>query len=207
MIKNILFDWSGTLVDDLTRTYRATMYIFEKLGGKSMSFEEYRKTFFLPYMNFWKKHFPDSTKEKIGKLFREGLNTSSDMGLYPAVKDVLKRLYDKGIKLAIMSSGPQEKIIADAKTYGVFDYFQEINGNILDKSEVITDILQRNNFKPEESIYIGDMLHDIQAGKKGGVISVGISWGHKSKQVLEAANPDHLISDITELEKLLDRIK
>ncbi len=207
MIKNILFDWSGTLIDNLTITYQATMYVFEKLGAKSISLGEYRKRFFLPYINFWKKYFPDSTKEQIGKLFREGLNTSGDMGLYPEVKDVLKRLYDKGIKLVIMSSGSQEKIIADAKTYGVFDYFQEINGNIPDKSQVITDILQRNNFQPKESMYIGDMPHDIQAGKKGGVISVGISWGHKSKEMLEAANPDYLISNIIELEKLLDRIK
>ena len=204
MIKNILFDWSGTLMDDLTTTYRATVYIFEKLGGKPMSFEEYRKKFFLPYMSFWKKHFPDCTQEQIGRLFREGLNASGDTGLYPGVKDTLKRLYDKGIKLAIMSSGPQEKIIADAERYGVFDYFQEINGNILDKAEVITDILQRNNFEPEETIYVGDMAHDIEAGKKGGVVSIGIFWGHKPKEMLEAANPDHLISDIVELEKLLN---
>ncbi len=53
-------------------------------------------------------------------------------------------------------------------------------------------------------MYVGDMAHDIEAGKKGGVVSIGISWGHKSKEVLEAANPDHLISDIVELEKLLN---
>jgi phosphoglycolate phosphatase len=204
MIKNILFDWSGTLMDDLTTTYKATVYIFEKLGGKPMSFKEYRKSFFLPYMNFWKQHFPDCTKEQINQLFREGLDASGDTGLYPGVKDMLKRLHDKGIKMGVISSGPQEKIIADAKRYSVFDYFQEINGTIADKAEVITDILQRNNFKPEETMYVGDMPHDIEAGKKGGVVSIGICWGHKSKEMLEAANPDHLISDITELEKLID---
>ena len=204
MIKNILFDWSGTLMDNLTTTYKATMYIFEKLGGKPISFEEYRERFFLPYMNFWKKHFPDCTEKQIAKLFREGLDASGDAGLYPGIKNVLKRLHDKGIKLAVISSGPQEKIIADAKRYGVFDYFQEINGNILDKAEVITEILKRNNFQPEETMYVGDMAHDIEAGKKGGVVSIGISWGHKSKETLEAANPDYLIFDIVELEKLLD---
>jgi len=204
MIKNILLDWSGTLTDNLTTIYRATMYVFEKLGVKPMSFEEYRKKFSLPYMNFWKKHFPDCTKEQISQLFREGLDMSADTGLYSGVKDVLKRLYDKGIKLVVMSSGSQEKIIADAKRYSVFDYFQEINGNILDKTEVITGILKRNNFQPQETMYVGDMAHDIEAGKKGGVVSIGISWDHKSKEMLEAANPDHLIFDIAELEKLLD---
>ena len=203
MIKNILFDWSGTLVDNLTTIHKATMHVFEKLGVKPMSFEEYREKFSLPYMNFWKLHFPDCTEEQISNLFREGLEMAGNAGLYSGAKDVLKRLYDRGIKMAVMSFGSQEKIIADARRYGVFDYFQEINGNILDKTEVITEILQKNNFKPEETMYVGDMVHDIEAGKKAGVISVGISWGHKSEETLRAANPDHLISNIIELEQLL----
>jgi phosphoglycolate phosphatase len=102
-----------------------------------------------------------------------------------------------------MSSGPQEKIIADAQKHGIFDYFKEINGNILDKTEVIADILQGNDFQSEETMCIGDMNHDIEAGKKVGAKSVGISWGHKSKEMLKTSNPDYLISNIAELEQLL----
>jgi len=203
MIKNIVFDWSGTLADDLATTYKATMHIFEKLGGKPMPLEEYREKFFLPYMDFWKKYFPNCTNEQVANFFREGLQMAGDSELYPEVKNVLKRLYDRGIKMVVMSSGPQEKIIADAQKHGIFDYFKEINGNILDKTEAIADILQRNDFRSEETMCIGDMNHDIEAGKKVGVTSVGISWGHKSKEMLKTSNPDYLISDIAELEQLL----
>ena len=203
MIKNIIFDWSGTLADDLTITYKATMHIFEKLGGKPMPLEEYREKFFLPYMDFWKKYFPNCTKEQIAQFFREGLQIAGNAELYPEVKNVLKKLYDKEIKMVVMSSGPQEKIIADAQKHGILNYFQEINGNILDKTEEITGILQRNGFKPKETMCVGDMNHDIEAGKKAGATSVGISWGHKSKEMIEISNPDYLISNIIELEKLL----
>ena len=204
MIKNILFDWSGTIVDNLTTSYKATMYIFESFGVKPMTIEDYREKFFLPYVDFLRKYVPDCSEERMRQLFKEGYRAVNDTKFYPEVKNTLKRLHDKGIKMVIMSSGSQEEIIIDAKKCGIFNYFQEINGNILDKTEVITEIIQRNNFKPEETIYVGDMPHDIEAGKKGGVVSVGISWGHKSKESLEAADPDHVISNIVELEQLLD---
>jgi len=203
MIKNIIFDWSGTLADDLITTYKATMHIFEKLGGKSMPLEEYGKEFFLPYMSFFKKYFPNSTAEQIRELFQEGIQTVGDAEPYPGVRDVLKRLYDRGIKMTIMSASTKERIITDAKRYGIFDCFQEINGDIFDKTEAIVDILQKNGFKPKETMCVGDMPHDIDAGKKAGAISVGISWSHKSKEMLKTSNPDHLISNIAELEQLL----
>jgi len=190
-------------MDDLTTIYRATMHVFEKLGVKPMSFDEYKENFSLPYMNFWKQYFPDCDEEKIGQLFKEGLQLAGDTELHPGVKDVLKRLYDKGIKMAVMSSGSREKIIAEAERNGVLEYFKEINGSILDKKEAIEEILQRNDFQPEETIYVGDMVHDIEAGKKGGAVSVGISWNRKPREALKATNPDHLISNIAELEKLL----
>jgi phosphoglycolate phosphatase len=205
MIKNVIFDWSGTLADDLAMTYKATTYVFEKLGAKPMSLEEYRQNFFLPYMEFCKKCFPNCTVDQIKQLFWEGMRTAGDAKLYPKVKDVIKDLYVKGIKIIIMSSTTKEIVIVDAKRYGIFDYLHEINTDILDKTEVIAEILQRNGFKPEETIFVGDMPHDIDAAKKVGAISVGISWGHKSKEILEASNPDYLISNITELEQLINQ--
>ncbi|MFH0859451.1 MAG: HAD family hydrolase [Patescibacteria group bacterium] len=204
MIKNIIFDWSGTLADDLVMTYKATMYVFEKLGVKPMSLEEYRNKFFLPYMGFCKNYLPNCTTEQIKQLFLEGVQTVVDVELYPEVKNVLKKLYDRDIKMIIMSATTKERIIADAKRYNILDYFQEIDGDIFDKTKIIVDTIQRNGFNPEETMCVGDMPHDIDAAKKVGAISVGIFWGHKPKEMLGAVNPDYLISNITELEKLLN---
>ncbi len=56
MIRNIIFDWSGTLSNDLIPVYTATMNVFRKLGLKTLSLEEYKKEFTLPYIHFYHKH-------------------------------------------------------------------------------------------------------------------------------------------------------
>ena len=202
-IKNIIFDWSGTLSDDFTPVYQASMLVFKKLGREPISKEEYRKEFTLPYMVFWNKYFPKLTKEEGDKLYVEAIHQVDEPILYDGVKTELERLKSLGINMIVISSHPHDKLMKEATNYGVQSLFQEINGSIHDKTETIFDILQRNNFDPNQTMYVGDMTHDIDAGKKAGVVTVALGWGYQSKEVLISSNPDHYISDISNLDQLL----
>lgn len=204
MIKNILFDWSGTLMDDVTATHKATSHIFKSLGGTPMSLEDHKTKFFLPFMDFWKQKFPNCTKDQIYSLFLEGLNLAGDSELYPNIENVLKKLKDRGINMAIMSSHPQEKLVSYVNHFGLSEYFQEINGGVSDKIKYFPEILERNSFNPKETMYVGDMVHDMKAAQNAGALSVAITWGHQPEEMLKATNPDYLISNITELEELLN---
>ena len=202
-IKNIIFDWSGTLSDDFTPVYQASMLVFKKLGREPISKEEYRKEFTLPYMVFWNKYFPKLTKEEGDKLYVEAIHQVDEPILYDGVKTELERLKSLGINMIVISSHPHDKLMKEATNYGVQSLFQEINGSIHNKTETIFDILQRNNFDPNQTMYVGDMTHDIDAGKKAGVVTVALGWGYQSKEVLISSNPDHYISDISNLDQLL----
>ena len=69
MIKNIIFDWSGTLSDDLVSVYTAVMEIFKKLGLEGLTLEEFKEEFTLPYMKFYRKFKIDVDKEELQKLY------------------------------------------------------------------------------------------------------------------------------------------
>ena len=64
--------------------------------------------------------------------------------------------------------------------------------------------MKKNNFNPNETAYIGDMSHDIHAGKKAKVITIAVLWGYYSKERLAKEKPDFLIKDLDELKKLFD---
>src|SRR3989344_8134602 len=200
-IKNIIFDWSGTLSDDFTSVYQASMLVFKKLGRAPISMEEYRREFTLPYMVFWNKYFPELTKEVEDKLYVEAIHQVDEPILYEGVKTELERLKSLGINMIVISSHPHDKLLKEANNYGIRFLFQEINGSIHDKTETILDILQRNNFNPNQTMYVGDMTHDIDAGKKARVVTVALGWGYQSKEVLMDSNPDHYISDISNLDQ------
>ena len=201
-IKNIIFDWSGTLSDDFISVYHASMLIFKKLGRAPISVEEYKKEFTLPYMIFWNKYFPELKKEEEDRLYSESIHQVEEPTIYPGVKEELERLNSIGIKMIIISAHHHGKLMKEASDYGVQHLFQEINGSIHDKTEVILEILQRNNFNPQQTIYVGDMVHDIDAGKKAKVVTVALGWGYQSKEKLMKANPDYYISNISNLDKL-----
>ena len=63
-IKNIIFDWSGTISDDFTPVYQASTLVFKKLGREPISIEEFKREFALPYMLFWNKYFPKLKEEE-----------------------------------------------------------------------------------------------------------------------------------------------
>ncbi|MGH7975733.1 MAG: HAD family hydrolase, partial [Limisphaerales bacterium] len=59
MIRNIIFDWSGTLVDDLPAVLKASNFVLAQAGKSEMSLEEFRAEFSLPFTKFYDRHTPE----------------------------------------------------------------------------------------------------------------------------------------------------
>jgi len=204
MIKNIIFDWSGTLSDDFVPVYTASMNVFKKLGLKTLSLEEFREEFTIPYMLFYRKFKKDADKEEMDRLFLLEINSVDEPKPFSDVKAILEFLKEKNIRLVVLSSHPQEKLKKEIRDYGFQKFFIEINGGVHNKVETITGIMERNGFEANETAYVGDMTHDIEAGKKAKVMTIAVSWGYQSREKLSGKKPDFLIEDLRELK---DKIK
>lgn len=203
MIRNIIFDWSGTLSNDLIPVYTATMNVFRKLGLKTLSLEEYKKEFTLPYMRFYHKFKRGIDKDEVDKLFFKEINSVDEPKPFQDVKAILEFLKQKDIKIAVLSSHPQEKLEKEIRDYGFQKFFVDINGSVHDKIETITEIMKRNGFEANETAYVGDMTHDIEAGKKAKVITTAVSWGYQPREKLSKESPNFLIDNLKELKKLI----
>lgn len=206
MIKNIIFDRSGTLSNDIGPVVEATNIVFQQLGREPISIEEFRREFSLPYMNFWNKYFPDLTKEKQDKLFVEAIHSVGEPEPFPGMEELLMKLYDKGINMIVYSSHPQTKLDKEMLDNNFTQYFKEVLGSVHNKAECIKEILERNKFKLDETLYIGDMVHDIETSKKAGIKMLAVSWGYDTKEELLAAKPDYLVDNLVELNEVLFKL-
>ena len=74
---------------------------------------------------------------------------------------------------------------------------------VYDKSEAIGNLLKRNNFKKEETVLIGDSNHEIEAGEQAGIKTIAVTWGFHSEKRLKELDPDYLVHNVKELEKIL----
>ncbi|TFG35964.1 MAG: HAD family hydrolase [Parcubacteria group bacterium] len=206
MIRNIIFDWSGVIVDDLVAVHKTTMLLFKEMGVKEISLAEFKKEWEQPYMLFYNKYNIQIRREEEQAMFRslyKSVSSECPSKPYSSVKDTLERFKKSGVNMIVVSSSLVENIEEEIERFGLQGLFNEINGDIHDKAEIIHETIERNNFNPEETIFIGDTTHEVEAGRKANALTATVTWGYQGEDKLKSSNPDFIIHDLKELESVV----
>lgn len=113
---------------------------------------------------------------------------------YDGIKQLLERLKQQGIKTAVLSNKPHDRTVDNIE--GIFGkgYFDCVYGQregIKRKPDPEGALLEAEEMdvKPEECLYIGDTSTDMQTGIAAGMDTVGVLWGFRSRDELEAFHP------------------
>jgi len=77
--------------------------------------------------------------------------------------------------------------------------------NVWDKRQKIHEILEENHLAPEETLFIGDMQHDIETARHGGIHSCAVLTGYNTLEQLRAAKPDVIVEHLRELRDILEQ--
>lgn len=204
MIKNVLLDWSGTLADDLAAVLRATNLIFAEYGRDPLDLEEFRNRFRLPFSEFYAELLPEATLEGLEPLYERffhGLNDTID--LLPGALDFLKFCRATNRRAFLLSTIKTSHFEIQARRNGVTDFFEVAYTEIMDKREKIRGILHTHSLDPEETMFVGDMVHDIETAKHGGVLDVAVLTGFDRIEKLLPARPTIIARDIAAVQRLL----
>lgn len=90
-----------------------------------------------------------------------------------------------------------------ARRFGVDRYVTKAYIGIEDKTQAIHQILAENQIVPGEAVFVGDMEHDIAAGKAGGVHTCAVLTGYNHCETLQATRPDWICEHLGELQQRL----
>ena len=93
--------------------------------------------------------------------------------------------------------------LAQASVTGFGPYLERPYLNVWDKRQKIRDIITENNLHPDETLFIGDMQHDIETAKHGGIHSCAVLTGYNTLDRLRAAQPDLIVEHLGELRERL----
>jgi phosphoglycolate phosphatase-like HAD superfamily hydrolase len=204
MIKNVLLDWSGTLADDLAAVLRATNLIFAEYGRDPLDLEEFRTHFRLPFSEFYADLLPEATLEGLEPLYERffhGLNDTID--LLPGALDFLKFCRATNRRAFLLSTIKTSHFEIQARRNGVTEFFEVAYTEIMDKREKIREILHTHSLDPQETMFVGDMVHDIETAKHGGVLDVAVLTGFDRIEKLLPARPTIIARDIAAVQRLL----
>ncbi|MCE0483321.1 MAG: HAD hydrolase-like protein [Methylacidiphilales bacterium] len=205
-IHNVILDWSGTLVDDFTPVFEATNEIFRHYGKPVFTIEEFREKFYLPFPEFYKEYLPDSALTELDTHYRDVFrNMQTGIAPLPHSLDFLEYLRERKMATFLLSSIHNEHWEAQGGRLGVQHYFRQAYVQALDKRKVILHLLAEHNLNADETIFIGDMTHDIETARHAGVMSCAVLTGYDSLSKLKAANPDLLFRNLREVRDFLER--
>jgi len=168
MIKNLILDWSGTLVDDFSATLVATNKVFEHHELPSFTEEAFRRDFRLPYPEFYEEFLPEISLADLEVLFRNAfLEAESLVVPLEPTRAFLEDAAEKGIRLFVLSSMNEEALLRQAEDFGLTSFFEAIYAGVLDKREKMGEVMKKYRLQGEETAYVGDMVHDIDAARVG----------------------------------------
>lgn len=205
MIRNLLFDWSGTLADDLPSVLKAVNGMLRSVGRAEMTRLEFQSQFRLPYPEFFKEVLPpEISLAQMQQLYLEHFpHAHEGVVLLPHAAEFLRYGAATGRRMVVLSSAPLPHVEAQAASLGVRDLFEILRCGVVDKREEIHVLLRELDMRPEETAFIGDMRHDVEAGNAAGVISIATCTGYESAETLLTASPEMLVRDLSRLPALL----
>ncbi len=205
-IRNIIFDWSGTLVDDLPAVLAATNHVFAKHGLEPISRERFRAEFSLPFKGFYDRYCPQIPIEELEVAFHGHIRTQNAfVEELPHARDFLIFCHANKLRTFVLSAVHAEHYAAQIAVNKFDAYIDRPYVAVWDKRLKILDILAENQLAPNETLFIGDMQHDIDTAKHGGVFSCAVLTGYNRIEQLRASQPDLIVEHLGELRAVLEQ--
>ncbi len=211
MIKMVIFDLDGTLVDSLTDLAISVNYALKKSGLEEKPVENF-KTYvgngrdMLIKRAMGKACENKTLFDKVRSDYDEhyAVHCNDNTHSYPGCAEMLKKLLDCGIKSAVLSNKPHEfvaKILA--KLYPENDFAeawgQKPEYRKKPEPDALLAILNLHKILPCECVYIGDSDVDVFTAKNAGVKMAGVSWGFRGREELVGAGAPFVADTAEEL--------
>lgn len=206
MTKLIIFDLDGTLIDTRTDIANACNHALEQCGFPQRDIEEYNMLVGRGIDNLFRGAMPASevNEENVARMRSLFVPYYNEHGCdwtrpYDGIMDILEVLKDKGLHFAVASNKYQEGTQSLVeKFFGKYDFVKILGqreGKPIKPDPQIVDEAMEGvpGIRKDEVIYVGDSNVDMETGINAGVRTIGVTWGFRTREELEAYSPHALI--------------
>ena len=208
VIRNIIFDWSGTLVDDLPAVLKASNFVLTQAGKPEMSLEQFRAEFSLPFTKFYDRHTPDVPMAQLGGLVPRASFKQAQASVVelPHAREFLEFCRAKKLRTFLLSTvhaRPFQRAMPRHRLRRVSR--QALHRCLGQARKNPRNPRAKTICKPDETLFIGDMEHDIETAQHGGIHSCAVLTGYNTLEQLRAAQPDLIVEHLAELRGVLEQ--
>ena len=206
MIKLVIFDFDGTIVDSKTAYYSSIGNRLKPLGFSEKKIKE--------TINFGLSLW-DTLREFVPSvLFRWWIRREIMRGVLKEASTMRKchdaeHIKEIHARKILVSNSLSEFVIPVLKHFKMRRVFNGVYcaDNFDNKTKFISNYLKKHKIKSKECFYVGDRVADVELAKKVGCRSIIVygkcSWN--SKKELLKAKPDFIVPDLLLVKKIVEK--
>jgi HAD superfamily hydrolase (TIGR01509 family) len=207
-IRNIIFDFDGTLSNSREDIAAAQLWALAQVGFSGASREDLFPHIGKPLAETFQSVLPGELHERIPeaiRLYSEHYPPRSLLTTAPfdGVRETLEALVAGGCRLAVASTKRGAGIRRATDHFGITRHFLQLQGSdelpFKPDPAILLKILLEQSWSPAETLMVGDTPHDIQAGRNAGIATCGVTYGSLRESEMLALRPDYCIRSFPEL--------
>lgn len=200
--KTIFFDFDGTIADSENVLFEVVNEISPKFGYKQVKKNQIQDMKKMTISMLMKKYNVSYLKlpfilRDARKVFRQRITKVLP---FVGMKEVLRQLSENGHKILIVTTNKKETV-EKFLSINKIDVVKSVVGesSLFGKAKALKKVIKKENLEKSKALYVGDEVRDIEAAKKAGLVSIAVSWGFNSPDILKKSNPDYLVDNPKEL--------
>lgn len=148
----------------------------------------------------------DEAMQIYGRIF--DTNCTYHVVPYEGISELLQTMRQGGMKLAVLSNKPHRQTVHVVETVfgkGMFQHIQGQKENIPRKPDpkAAMQIAEELGISQEDTVYIGDSEVDIATGTNAHMMTIGVTWGFRSRAILQEAGAIYIADSPEEIIKLI----
>ena len=190
---HVIWDWNGTLVDDAWLCVEIVNELLARRGLALTTPCKYSEVFGFPLRTYYQRVGFDLEGEDFAAMGDEfNIRYSQrrrECRLRKGAREVLTALGRNGIEQSLLSAYDQVSLEEMVAHYGLRSHFAAVAGVDNDLGEGKIERGHRHladlNYRGDEVVLVGDILHDTEVASALGVHCVLLPSGHQSRQRLE----------------------
>ncbi len=209
--KLFIFDLDGTLLDTIDDLKEAVNHAMSSRGFPTFTRDEVMAMVGYGARNLMRQALPighkdDNTVDAAYNDFKAYYITHIDVYTkpFPGIQDLLAKLHQEGIMLAVASNKFQEGTEHLIKEFFPEIPFVAVLGGRPDfplkpDPEIVNEVLRKANIEKENAVMIGDSDTDMETAANGGIKGVAVNWGYRDMSNIENLKVANSVEELKQI--------
>ncbi|HEU4801350.1 MAG TPA: HAD-IA family hydrolase [Gemmatimonadales bacterium] len=209
-LTTVLFDLDGTLIDSIRLILDSYHHTLSSHGIAARSDDEWLRGIGTPLRVQFAEWAESPGIEAMIATYRDYNLAHHDTRVlpYPGIVDMVRAVRHAGLLTGLVTSKNRTGAMRGLRLCGLDQEMNVLVGaddveQPKPHPEPVLRALSELGQPPEAAMYVGDSIHDMEAGRAAGVLTAAVLWGPFGRDHLEGSQPDYWLERPDQLEPLV----